>query len=512
MSVYRLPLRTGLAGLLLVAGSAFTSAAEIEAGLPADTTAVVTVNLKQLLHAPVLKQHGLDSLRQLCRNTEGIRETLTALGLDPFRDLDRLTVACIGLGEKSEGVYIVRGRFDTARFHLVAKMLVKKHSEHLTMHKDDKLKYISVVSTGNHGSLIFGAGANSKKGAMLNVQTKGCLLDMFGDCCLALLDKNTLVAATSEKLLKETCQRIADKDSSALNKRMRRLLAEQDGKQTILFAMRQAQPTTDKSLAASREYYGRALEKAAASRGLTLEEMWEENWKTPMPYPTINQCDGRAREGKKELAKAKTAEQVKQKNIARLMKQYNELFKEAKYAEAETVALRVKELDPDNAMATAAIAMARFQRSHNQYESDTDKSDSGQKSDPEIVPSLFPASFLPPPPFPEPPSSEAKEEPSKSSWELSGSISLAEDFTLRCAVRTTNTADARVVMKGFKELRLRASGLMTFLAGSSKEYAFLKDIPRSFLAVRKGRVILVEGRLSPETLDKLLGTCSVKNP
>jgi type II secretory pathway component GspD/PulD (secretin) len=83
-----------------------------------------------------------------------------------------------------------------------------------------------------------------------------------------------------------------------------------------------------------------------------------------------NRFDKRSLDVKKDLAKAKNAEQVKQKNIAQLMKQYNELLKEAKYAEAEMKALQVKELDPDNAMATAAVAMARIQRNHNQYESD----------------------------------------------------------------------------------------------------------------------------------------------
>jgi hypothetical protein len=228
MSAYRLAMRTGLVGLLLLSGSGFTPAAEIEPGLPANTTAVVTVNLKQLLHAPVVKQHGLTSLRQLCRNTEGIRTILETLGFDPFRDLDRLTVVGVGPGEKGECLVILHGRFDTARFHLAAKMLVKEHSDRLVMHKDEKLKYISVVSSGEHGSIVFGAGANSRKGAVLNVHTKGCLLDAFGDCSLALLDKTTLVAASSEKLLKQTCQRLADKNASTLNKPMRRLLAELD--------------------------------------------------------------------------------------------------------------------------------------------------------------------------------------------------------------------------------------------------------------------------------------------
>jgi hypothetical protein len=415
MSAYRLSMRTGLVGLLLLAGSGFTPAAEIETGLPANTSAVVTVNLKQLLHAPVVKRHGLASLRQLCRDTEGIRTILETLGFDPFRDLDRLTVVGVGPVETGECLVILHGRFDTARFHLAAKMLVKEHNNRFVMHKDEKLKYISVVSTGGHGSIIFGARANSQNGAGLNVYTKGCLLDAFGDCCLALLDKNTLIAATSEKLLTETCQRIAHKDTSTLNKPMRRLLADLDGKQTILFASQPNGTVIDKSETADR----------GATRG-------------GYSMPTLS----------------------------------------ASY------------FGENNSKAADSFAAPEpFTK---------------------LVPLPSLSSDLPPPPSP-PGCSETREESRKPSWELSGSISLAEDFKLRCAVRTTNAADARLVMKGFDEVRLRADGLMTFLAGSNKEYAFLKELPRAFLAVRKGRIILVEGRLSPETIGKLLGTCSEKN-
>ncbi|HZV04506.1 MAG TPA: hypothetical protein VE999_05400 [Gemmataceae bacterium] len=86
-----------------------------------------------------------------------------------------------------------------------------------------------------------------------------------------------------------------------------------------------------------------------------------------------NRFDERSRQVKSDITKAKSAEQVKQKNIAQLMKQYNDLFQQAKYPEAEMVALRVKELDPDNPMATAAITMAKMQRNHSQYESDKER-------------------------------------------------------------------------------------------------------------------------------------------
>ncbi|MHB1421877.1 MAG: type II secretion system protein GspD [Gemmataceae bacterium] len=83
-----------------------------------------------------------------------------------------------------------------------------------------------------------------------------------------------------------------------------------------------------------------------------------------------NRFDSRSRQVKSDIAKAKTAEQVKQQNVAQMMKQYNDLFQQAKYPEAEMVALRVKELDPDNPMASAAITMAKFHRNSDQYEND----------------------------------------------------------------------------------------------------------------------------------------------
>jgi type II secretory pathway component GspD/PulD (secretin) len=88
-----------------------------------------------------------------------------------------------------------------------------------------------------------------------------------------------------------------------------------------------------------------------------------------------NRFDDRSREVKRDLTKAKNAEQVKQKNIAQGMKQFNELYGQAKYDEAEIAALRVKELDPDNPMATAAVTMAKYHRNHDQYENDKSHKD-----------------------------------------------------------------------------------------------------------------------------------------
>jgi type II secretory pathway component GspD/PulD (secretin)/tetratricopeptide (TPR) repeat protein len=65
------------------------------------------------------------------------------------------------------------------------------------------------------------------------------------------------------------------------------------------------------------------------------------------------------------------AEDAKKKQIAELMKQFNTLYKEGKYAEAEVAAMKAHDLDPDNAIAGAAIAMVRTQM--NQVKSQSNK-------------------------------------------------------------------------------------------------------------------------------------------
>ncbi len=74
-----------------------------------------------------------------------------------------------------------------------------------------------------------------------------------------------------------------------------------------------------------------------------------------------------AARAKDERGKLELAEQTKQKHVSELMKQYNDLYKEGKYLEAESMAMRAHELDPDNTVVTAAITIARRHRDNERY-------------------------------------------------------------------------------------------------------------------------------------------------
>lgn len=75
--------------------------------------------------------------------------------------------------------------------------------------------------------------------------------------------------------------------------------------------------------------------------------------------------DGGQKDKINAIGQKQLADDNKQKKVAELMKQFNQNFKEGKYLEAESYAMRAHEMDPDNAMAAAGMSMAKTQRNIN---------------------------------------------------------------------------------------------------------------------------------------------------
>ncbi len=71
--------------------------------------------------------------------------------------------------------------------------------------------------------------------------------------------------------------------------------------------------------------------------------------------------DQARRNGVSERAKKFNHEEARQKEIAKQMKMFNELYAAGKYEEAMTAALKARELDPDSSIAAAAYSIARNQ-------------------------------------------------------------------------------------------------------------------------------------------------------
>ncbi|HEY7425906.1 MAG TPA: hypothetical protein VH682_16870, partial [Gemmataceae bacterium] len=130
---------------------------------------------------------------------------------------------------------------------------------------------------------------------------------------------------------------------------------------------------TEEAVAMLQDYLGQLAEEQLDPGQLTLlrrpiESRVQQFRLMKAQVDFANNSNASLRESKDRRLRAQNAEQVKQKSVADLMKQYNELFRLGKYDEAEALAMRVKELDPDNPMATAAVTMARMQRNKDTYQ------------------------------------------------------------------------------------------------------------------------------------------------
>lgn len=103
--------------------------------LPEDSTMLITVNVRQILNSPLVQKIGLDSLRDLLAQSEDVSRILQDLGLDPFQDVDKITVASPGGNDEDRGLIIVDGRFDPVKFEAKGTQMIKDNPELLILHK-----------------------------------------------------------------------------------------------------------------------------------------------------------------------------------------------------------------------------------------------------------------------------------------------------------------------------------------------------------------------------------------
>jgi type II secretory pathway component GspD/PulD (secretin) len=88
-----------------------------------------------------------------------------------------------------------------------------------------------------------------------------------------------------------------------------------------------------------------------------------------------SELEGGVKRKQEEKTHQMLAEQSKDKKVAELMKQYNTFYAEGKYPEAERLAMQAHELDPDNAMAAAAISIVRTQNRLKKYKKMNEEKD-----------------------------------------------------------------------------------------------------------------------------------------
>jgi hypothetical protein len=141
------------AGAILVLAPAAVRGAEADRLLPADTTAVLTVNVRTLLVSGVVQKHGLELIKGALKHNAQVDKLLAAAGVDPLEDITSVVVAAPGAAPKKI-VAIIRGKFDPDKVHKAAGDFAAKNPAELVVHKDGDLR---VYESKQGANAIFAA-------------------------------------------------------------------------------------------------------------------------------------------------------------------------------------------------------------------------------------------------------------------------------------------------------------------------------------------------------------------
>jgi len=173
--------------------------------LPADTEVYNVVNIRQILGSGLIKKVGLDNIKALLQTQQEVSDVLKDLGLDPFKDIDRIISAGPATGEQDKGLIIIRGRFDVEKFTARADKEAKDNK--------DVVKKIRIGDNPAYEVVI--ADANN--------------LSMF----VGFAGKNTILAAMSKDYLGDALKVRGEGKPNLKNKNFQEMLTKLDDKQSM---------------------------------------------------------------------------------------------------------------------------------------------------------------------------------------------------------------------------------------------------------------------------------------
>jgi hypothetical protein len=205
MARHRLVLLTAIALLFTAAG---VRADESRQYVPGDAEMIASFNLRQLLGSELVAQHKdkvealKGMLNNFLQNNDEAKKYYEALGLDPFRDFNSITVAAPASLDPEKGLVIIDGKFNAERFHKTAAQAAKDYGD--------------VLKIGRIGSR-----------AVWEVNAPGHDKPLF----VLLAGPSTLLAAHSKSVLETAL----DQKQANLSKEVKELLKTTSAKQSLYF-------------------------------------------------------------------------------------------------------------------------------------------------------------------------------------------------------------------------------------------------------------------------------------
>jgi hypothetical protein len=113
--------------LLSLVVTSYTRAADLETYLPKDTDLVLSLNVRQVLESPVVKNNAIDLIRTTLNSNREVEASIKALGLDPLVDFNRVSIG-INLENfnNPRATAILDGKFDSVKISRLMDELIKK--------------------------------------------------------------------------------------------------------------------------------------------------------------------------------------------------------------------------------------------------------------------------------------------------------------------------------------------------------------------------------------------------
>jgi hypothetical protein len=173
--------------------------------LPNDSEYVVTISVRKILDAPLVKKN-LDVVKQILKGEEA-QKYLKPLAFDPLKDVDTITSAGPVTMDKDKGLGILTGKFDVAKFHKRAEEFAK-----------DKGEILKITKSGNY------------KVWEITPPNKNTNVQLPKTIYAVLLDKNTLVFSAGKDYINEAIAKAAGTKKTALKKELAALLKKVDKK------------------------------------------------------------------------------------------------------------------------------------------------------------------------------------------------------------------------------------------------------------------------------------------
>lgn len=204
-------LLSSLACVAVLFGLALPASAIEPKYLPANAEFAVTINLKQILESPLLKDKKdlVDMAKGFIKdklNESPAKEYLDKAGFDIFRDLHSITVTGDGSKDPDSFFIAIEGKFDTDKLVEVAKDAAQQAGDNLKVTKSGNVNVFEITPKENEKTIYAG-----------------------------LISDSLLVAAPTREALTATIARVNGGKSAALKPGLKKLIETTNAKQSFSF-------------------------------------------------------------------------------------------------------------------------------------------------------------------------------------------------------------------------------------------------------------------------------------